>query len=114
MPEGRIVVRQKADLHTLRVCDILEQVLRTGKEKKESIMKTVSISLNSIDKVKSFVNDLTKFDDDFDLVSGRYVIDAKSIMGIFSLDLSRPIDLNIHATENMDQILKVLDPYIIK
>ena len=50
-------------------------------------MKTVSISLNSIDKVKSFVNDLTKFDDDFDLVSGRYVIDAKSIMGIFSPDV---------------------------
>ena len=39
-------------------------------------MKTVKISLNSIDKVKSFVNDLTKFDTDFDLVSGRYVIDA--------------------------------------
>ncbi len=77
-------------------------------------MKTVSISLNSIDKVKSFVNDLTKFDDDFDLVSGRYVIDAKSIMGIFSLDLSRPINLNIHATENLDKILEVLDPYIIK
>ena len=49
-------------------------------------MKTVKISLNSIDKVKSFVNDLTKFDTDFDLVSGRYVIDAKSIMGIFSLE----------------------------
>ena len=45
------------------------------------IMKTVQISLNSIDKVKSFVNDITKFDYDFDLVSGRYVIDAKSIMG---------------------------------
>ena len=41
-------------------------------------MKTVKISLNSIDKVKSFVNDITKFDVDFDLVSGRYVIDAKS------------------------------------
>lgn len=78
------------------------------------IMKTVSISLNSIDKVKSFVNDLTKFDDDFDLVSGRYVIDAKSIMGIFSLDLSKPINLNIHATDNMDKILKVLEPYIVK
>lgn len=77
-------------------------------------MKTVSISLNSIDKVKSFVNDLTKFDEDFDLVSGRYVIDAKSIMGIFSLDLSRPINLNIHATDNLDKILEVLDPYIIK
>ncbi len=58
-------------------------------------MKTVKVSLNSIDKVKTFVNDINRFDFDFDLVSGRYVIDAKSIMGIFSLDLSKPIDLNI-------------------
>ena len=64
-------------------------------------MKTVNISLNSIDKVKSFVNVITKFDNDFDLISGRYVIDAKSIMGIFSLDLSKPITLNIHASENI-------------
>ncbi len=56
-------------------------------------MTTVQISLNSIDKVKSFVNDISKFNNDFDLVSGRYVIDAKSIMGIFSLDLSKPITL---------------------
>lgn len=78
-------------------------------------MKTVRISLNSIDKVKSFVNDLAKFDVDFDLVSGRYVIDAKSIMGIFSLDLSKPIDLNIHAEgTNLDNVLEVLNPYIIQ
>ncbi len=77
-------------------------------------MKTVQISLNSIDKVKSFVNDITKFDNDFDLVSGRYVIDAKSIMGIYSLDLSKPIDLNIHAEDNIDEILTVLDAYIIQ
>ena len=77
-------------------------------------MKTVKISLNSIDKVKSFVNDITKFDYDFDLVSGRYVIDAKSIMGIFSLDLSKPIDLNIHAdAARMEEILSALTPYII-
>ena len=75
-------------------------------------MKTIQITLNSIDKVKSFVNDITKFDNDFDLVSGRYVIDAKSIMGIFSLDLSKPIELNIHATDNMDQILELLTPYV--
>ena len=75
-------------------------------------MKTVKISLNSIEKVKSFVNAITRFDVDFDLVSGRYVIDAKSIMGIFSLDLSKPIDLNIHANEEMDAILEVLKPYI--
>ena len=77
-------------------------------------MKTVKISLNSIDKVKSFVNDLTKFDTDFDLISGRYVIDAKSIMGIFSLDLSKPIDLNIHAEGDAKDILTVLAPYIVE
>lgn len=76
-------------------------------------MKTVQISLNSIDKVKAFVNDITRFDNDFDLVSGRYVIDAKSIMGIFSLDLSKPIDLSIHAEENLNEILEVLKPYLI-
>ena len=59
-------------------------------------MTTVKISLDSIDKVKAFVNAITKFDSDFDLISGRYVIDAKSIMGIFSLDLSKPIELTIH------------------
>jgi hypothetical protein len=82
-------------------------------EKEEFYMKTVQISLNSIDKVKSFVNDITKFDYDFDLVSGRYVIDAKSIMGIFSLDLSKPIDLNIHAEDSVDDVLEVLKTYTI-
>ena len=76
-------------------------------------MKTVKISLNSFDKVKSFVNDITKFDYDFDLVSGWFVIDAKSFMGIFSLDLSKPIDLNIHAEENIDEVMAVLAPYMI-
>ena len=64
-------------------------------------MKTVKISLNSIDKVKSFVNEITKFDYDFDLVSGRYVI-------------SKSIDLNIHATDGaLDDILTVLKPYLV-
>ena len=76
-------------------------------------MKTVTISLNSIDKVKAFVNDITKFDSDFDLVSGRYVIYAKSIMGIFSLDLSKPIDLNIHSEDDVNAILDVLKPYLV-
>ncbi len=77
-------------------------------------MKTVKISLNSIDKVKAFVNELAKYDVDFDLVSGRYVIDAKSIMGIFSLDLSKPIDLNIHAENDADKIISALSPYIVE
>ena len=76
-------------------------------------MKTVQISLNSIGKVKSFVNTISQFDYDFDLISGRYVIDAKSIMGIFSLDLSKPIDLNIHAEDNLDAVLEILKPYMV-
>ena len=76
-------------------------------------MKTVQISLNSIGKVKSFVNAITQFDFDFDLISGRYVIDAKSIMGIFSLDLSKSIDLAIHTDENLDDIMEVLKPYLV-
>ena len=77
-------------------------------------MKSVKISLNSIDKVKAFVNEVTKFESDFDLVSGRYVIDAKSIMGIFSLDLSKPIDLNIHDDKDYDSISSTLQPYIVE
>ncbi|MDD6211622.1 MAG: HPr family phosphocarrier protein [Clostridiales bacterium] len=77
-------------------------------------MTTVQICLNSIDKVKNFVNDITRFDSDFDLVSGRYVIDAKSIMGIFSLDLSKPINLSIHSENELEQILETLKPYIIE
>lgn len=76
-------------------------------------MKTVEISLNSIDKVKSFVNVITKFDYDFDLISGRYVIDAKSIMGIFSLDLSKPIQLNIHMENEDAEMMAALEPYLI-
>ncbi len=77
-------------------------------------MKTVRISLNSIDKVKSFCEAAARFDCDLDLISGRYIIDAKSIMGIFSLDLSKDIDLNIHTDENIDEILDKLKPYIVE
>ena len=76
-------------------------------------MKTDHNSINSIVKEKAYVNEITKFDNDFDLVSGRYVIDAKSIMGIFSLDLSKPIELNIHSETNVDEILNILAPYIV-
>ena len=76
-------------------------------------MKTLKISLNSIDKVKAFVNEISKFDCDFDLVSGRYVIDAKSIMGIFSLDLSKPLELRVHS-DDCDELMAELDKYIVK
>ena len=76
-------------------------------------MKTIKISLNSIDKVKTFVNVINRFDAEFDLVSGRYVIDAKSIMGIFSLDLSKPIKLQAH-TEDPEALIKAIDKFIVK
>lgn len=78
-------------------------------------MKTVQISFDTdtLAKVKSFVNEVTKFDNELDLVSGRYVVDAKSIMGIFSLDLTKPITLNIHTDENVDKILDALKDYLI-
>ena len=69
-------------------------------------MKTIKISLNSIDKVKTFVNVINRFD-------AEYVIDAKSIMGIFSLDISKPIDLNIHNADNLDEIMEQLQPYLV-
>lgn len=62
-------------------------------------MKTFNIMLNSINDVKNFVNTVNKYDFDIDLTSGRYVVDAKSIMGIFSLDLSKPIRVDVHADE---------------
>ena len=76
-------------------------------------MKTVQISLNSIDKVKAFVNTITRFDYDFDMISGRYTIDAKSIMGIFSLDLSKPIDLAIHLEGDETEMMEALKPYLV-
>ena len=78
-------------------------------------MKTVQVYLNSIQKVNSFSHELEQFDNDFDLVSGRYIVDAKSVMGIFSLDLSKPINLNIHAEgTTLDTILAVVQPYVIE
>ena len=76
-------------------------------------MYETTIQLNAINDVKDFVNKVMLFNYDIDLVSGRYAIDAKSIMGIFSLDLSKPIDLAIHTEDNLNEILEALKPYII-
>ena len=77
-------------------------------------MKSIKVSLNSIEKVKVFVNSVSKYDSDFDLISGRYVIDAKSIMGIFSLDLSKPIELSIHDENVADEVIDSLKDFIIE
>ena len=75
-------------------------------------MTTIQVTLNSIDKVKTFVNLVSRYNSDFDLVSGRYVIDAKSIMGIFSLDLSKPIELNIHDDAVVAEVEAALNDFV--
>ena len=76
-------------------------------------MKTVRISINNIDKVKSFVNAISRFENDFDLVSEKYVVNAKSIMSIFTLDIREPIFLNFSSEDNTDKILTALSPYLV-
>ena len=68
-------------------------------------MNTFQILLSSINDVKNFVNTVSKYDYEIDLTSGRYVVDAKSIMGIFSLDLSKPIKVEIHNDNCEDLVL---------
>lgn len=76
-------------------------------------MTKATVSLQAINDVKQFVNIVMKYDFDIDLVSGRYAVDAKSIMGIFSLDLSKPIELNAH-TDDGEAFLKEISKFIVK
>ena len=76
-------------------------------------MTKATVSLQAINDVKDFVNIVMKYDFDTDLLSGRYAVDAKSIMGIFSLDLSKPIELNAH-TDDADKFMKDIAKYIVK
>ena len=73
-------------------------------------MKSLKVLLSTINDVKEFVNIVSRYDFDVDLVSGRYAVDAKSIMGIFSLDLSKPIEVNIHS-EEADEFLKAIEKF---
>lgn len=75
-------------------------------------MKEVTILLNTINDVKIFVNTVSKYDFDVDLVSGRYAIDAKSIMGIFSLDLSKPIKMQVYS-DGADAFMEEIKPFIM-
>ena len=77
-------------------------------------MTSVTVNIKSIEKVKKFVNVITIYDNDFDLVCDRYVIDAKSIMGIFSLDLSQNLKLIIQKDTDIDAILADIDEFIVK
>jgi phosphotransferase system HPr-like phosphotransfer protein len=76
-------------------------------------MKGISVLLGTINDVKEFVNIMARFDFDVDLISGRYAVDAKSIMGIFSLDLSKPITVQIHSDDS-DELLAAIDKFIVR
>ncbi|MCL2370264.1 MAG: HPr family phosphocarrier protein [Firmicutes bacterium] len=76
-------------------------------------MKSIKISLSMAENVKKFVNIVGKYPYDLDLKSGRFVIDAKSLLGIFSLDLSKPVVLDIHS-DKCDDLIKELTPYAVK
>ena len=76
-------------------------------------MKSINVFLNTIDKVKGFVNIISTHDGDFDLSSDRYIVDAKSIMGIFSLDLSKQLRLDIHDSADADKVIDQLKDYIV-
>ena len=76
-------------------------------------MERYEICLDTIAKVKDFVNLVNRFDNDFDLLAGRYVIDAKSIMGIFSLDLEQPLALQVHG-EVSPELEAALTGYLVK
>ena len=75
-------------------------------------MKSVQIKLDTAEAVKKFVNITARCDFDLTLKSGRYVVDAKSILGIFSLDLDEPIVLEI-ASDDCDELLAALEPSMV-
>ena len=77
-------------------------------------MKSVNIRLTMMtDHVRNFVSLVNRYPYDMDLRSGRYVVDAKSILGIFSIDLSRPIRLDIYS-DDCDDLIEALGGYLIR
>lgn len=74
-------------------------------------MLTLQVKLDTIELVKSFSALMNTYDGECDLTSGRYVVDAKSIMGVFSLDLAKPLKLHLH-DEASPELLAALKPYL--
>lgn len=72
----------------------------------------MQVDLNSINKINDFVNIVSQIEDNIDLVSGRYVVDAKSILGIFSLDLSKPLNVEFNGSKNEENIKIMLSKFV--
>ena len=80
-------------------------------------MKTAKVSLDTVDKIKTFVNLAMAVAPDIDLSSDntRYIVDAKSIMGVFSLNTARPLNVTIHSEDDAvcDEILESMKDFIV-
>ena len=76
-------------------------------------MKSVNILLKEAQNIKSLVSIINKYPYDIDLRSGRYVVDAKSILGIFSLDLSKPVTMEIY-NDDCDALSNDIKDFIVK
>ncbi len=79
-----------------------------------NILKNISISLKEVNDITNFVNLLTTYDYEVDLVSGRYIVNAKSLLGIYSLDLSKPVKLVIYSDECDELLAKLKEQFEIK
>ena len=75
-------------------------------------MRSVPIKLNMAEEVKAFVNTVNRYNYEVDLRAGRHVVDAKSILGIFSLDLSKPITMDVYE-DNCDDLIADIQPFTI-
>ena len=75
-------------------------------------MKSFNILLDTVDKIKDFSSIINKIDGDFDLISDDYIIDAKSIMGIFSLNLTKPLKLEVNNTSNIEELEILLKKFM--
>jgi phosphotransferase system HPr-like phosphotransfer protein len=80
-------------------CIVVYAVSAVFERKGTAVMKKFFIKLTTIDDVRNFVTAANMQCADIDVVSGRYVVDAKSILGLFSLDLSKPIEVHVYGTE---------------
>lgn len=73
-------------------------------------MKSVSLKLNLVENVNTFVNIVSRYPYDMDLRAGRHIVDAKSILGIFSLDLSKPVTLEVYS-DDCDAMMEEIKPF---
>ncbi len=74
-------------------------------------MENFKVKLNTIAKVQAFVTAITPLDSDFDLICGRYIVNAKSIMGVFSLDLQQKLELKVY--DYTEEIGIRIEPYLV-